>query len=167
MGISLVQHEALKTAATRLWNEKDFTLFQTEAVMTSVFGTDRSQPDAQLWVAYWAAMSCVYEAIDNDKEYTLPKLPPSPAAATDEDIEMLSATPPELSNTTLSSDAADRARERELRKNNGNQHGELAHRFAPDQGQSTPAETLPAAAKRTGVATKWTDEDAEWDAASW
>ncbi|KAJ7203592.1 hypothetical protein GGX14DRAFT_570049 [Mycena pura] len=43
----------------------------------------------------------------------------------------------------------------------------LAARFAPDQGKSTPAESLPIAAKRTGTTTKWTDEDTEWDAASW
>ncbi|KAJ7208916.1 hypothetical protein GGX14DRAFT_566614 [Mycena pura] len=37
----------------------------------------------------------------------------------------------------------------------------LAARFTPDQGNSMPAESLPTAAKRTGMMTKWTDEDTE------
>ncbi|KAJ7479092.1 ribonuclease H-like domain-containing protein [Mycena latifolia] len=124
-GVSEEQYETFKTASQRFLTEKDFSFPQVEAAMNTVFGQDRGSKEARAWKTYWDTLGVAEERNSNGQEYCLPPMPLIDGSVPDVDMVAAtpSATPRMLSNDTLNSDKADRARERAERKNNGNKHG--------------------------------------------
>ncbi|KAJ7253795.1 hypothetical protein C8J57DRAFT_1237052 [Mycena rebaudengoi] len=125
MELSVEHYEALKTASARFLDEKNYGFAETGALVATIFGDDRGLPAFKVWSQYWTDMDKIGEALDTRTEYTLPKLPLPPAGydgPSGSDIEMVPVTHDELSNDTPTSDAANRQRERDQRKNNGNLH---------------------------------------------
>ncbi|KAJ7435663.1 hypothetical protein B0H11DRAFT_2366713 [Mycena galericulata] len=122
-----VEYEIFKTASARFLVEAEFGFPQTEAAMSTVFGLDRSSTEAQIWKTYWADLGSEEEKRKDGKEFNLPLLPSIDGSLPD--VEMgsqdssVSGSQPMLSNATLTSDKADRDRERAERKQNGNKHG--------------------------------------------
>ncbi|KAJ7258508.1 hypothetical protein C8J57DRAFT_1234115 [Mycena rebaudengoi] len=127
MGLSTERYEALKTASTRFFTEKNYGFHETESAMAAVFGDDCSSIEAKAWSTYWSALSTAGEAMDKDEGYTVSPIPlldgSMPDVEMTENNSNASGSQPTLSNELLHSDATDRQCEREERKRNGNQHG--------------------------------------------
>lgn len=69
MGISQEHYNALVAASKAFWTQKDYSFPQTEAVMTSVFGIDRSSTEARAWSTFWVDLTNADEKRDAGEDY--------------------------------------------------------------------------------------------------
>lgn len=69
--VSTSDYTSLKDASLQFLTNSKYELTDIEKVMERVFGTKRSDPEAEEWSKYWQAL-CIYEeafrdGIDNNK----------------------------------------------------------------------------------------------------
>ncbi|KAK7000614.1 hypothetical protein R3P38DRAFT_2797273 [Favolaschia claudopus] len=118
MGISSEQYNLLCDASNSFFTVRSFGFGDVEQVMQLVFGSDRSSEEASTWASYWARVFPLSENLDRDEPYEVPDVP---AHLGSDDVTMTDAAPPGTSVLSSSLDGqADRQREREERKANGN-----------------------------------------------
>ncbi|KAK7006852.1 hypothetical protein R3P38DRAFT_2554928 [Favolaschia claudopus] len=117
MGLSNEEYSALCSASDKFFTISSYGFDDVKAVMQLVFGSDRSSDEALAWTSYWDPVFPLAEQLDRDEPYTAPDVPPQFGS----DITMTDATPSGTPVLSISLDGqADRQREREERKANGN-----------------------------------------------